>query len=57
MLPYCCKTNFTKSAAKLNCILLFAYLVVVVVVVVVVGQTVGFISSRTLAYNCLCTLE
>ena len=28
-----------------------------IVVVVVVGQTVGFISSRTLAYDCLCTLE
>ena len=27
------------------------------VVVVVVGQTVGSISSRTLAYDCLCTLE
>ena len=31
--------------------------VVVVVVVVVVGQTVGSISSKTLAYDCLCTLE
>ena len=31
--------------------------VVVAVVVVVVGQTVGSISSRTLAYDCLCTLE
>ena len=31
--------------------------IVVVVVVVVVGQTVGSISSRTLAYDCLCTLE
>ena len=30
---------------------------VVVVVVVVVGQTVWSISSRTLAYDCLCTLE
>ena len=30
---------------------------VVVVVVVVVGQTVGSISSKTLAYDCLCTLE
>ena len=29
----------------------------VVVVVVVVGQTVGSISSKTLAYDCLCTLE
>ena len=29
----------------------------VVVVVVVVGQTVGPISSKTLAYDCLCTLE
>ena len=28
-----------------------------VVVVVVVGQTVGSISSKTLAYDCLCTLE
>ena len=26
-------------------------------VVVVVGQTVGSISSKTLAYDCLCTLE
>ena len=34
-----------------------SYLIVVVVVVVVVGQTVGSISSRTLAYDCLCTLE
>ena len=31
-------------------------IVVVVVVVVVVGQTVGSISSKTLAYDCLCTL-
>ena len=31
--------------------------VIVVVVVVVIGQTVGSISSRTLAYDCLCTLE
>ena len=31
--------------------------VVVVVVVVVVGQTVGSISSKTLAYDCLYTLE
>ena len=30
---------------------------IVVVVVAVVGQTVGSISSRTLAYDCLCTLE
>ena len=29
----------------------------VVVVVVVVGQTVGSISSKTLAYDCLYTLE
>ena len=28
-----------------------------IVVVVVVEQTVGFISSKTLAYDCLCTLE
>ena len=27
----------------------------VVVVVVVVGQTIGSISSKTLAYDCLCT--
>ena len=32
-------------------------MIVVVVVVVVIGQTVGSISSRTLAYDCLCTLE
>ena len=31
--------------------------VVVIAVVVVVGQTVGSISSKTLAYDCLCTLE
>ena len=30
---------------------------VIVVVVVVVGQTVGSISSKTLAYDCLYTLE
>ena len=30
---------------------------VAVVVVVEVGQTVGSISSKTLAYDCLCTLE
>ena len=30
---------------------------IVVVVVVVVGQTVGSISSKTLAYDCLYTLE
>ena len=30
---------------------------IVVVVVVVVGQTVWSISSRTLAYDCLCTRE
>ena len=34
-----------------------AILLVVVVVVVVIGQTVGSISSSTLAYDCLCTLE
>ena len=28
-----------------------------VVVVVVVGQTVASVSSKTLAYDCLCTLE
>ena len=28
-----------------------------IVVVVVVGHTVGSISSKTLAYDCLCTLE
>ena len=28
-----------------------------VVVIVVVGQIVGFISSKMLAYDCLCTLE
>ena len=33
------------------------HVVVVVVVVVVVGQTVGSISSKTLAYDCLYTLE
>ena len=31
--------------------------VVVVVAVVVVGQTVGSISSKRLAYDYLCTLE
>ena len=31
--------------------------VVVLVVVVVVGQTIGSISSKTLAYDCLYTLE
>ena len=31
--------------------------VVVIVVVVVVGQTVGPISSKMLAYDCLYTLE
>ena len=31
--------------------------VVVVVIVVVVGQTVGSISSKKLAYDCLYTLE
>ena len=34
-----------------------AVVVVAVVVVLVVGQTVGSISSKTLAYDCLCTLE
>ena len=33
------------------------FTIVVVVVVVVVGQTVGSISSKTLAYDCLYTLE
>ena len=47
----------------LRCIIAFLNLlivvvdVVVVVVVVVVGQTVGSISSKTLAYDCLYTLE
>ena len=31
--------------------------VVVVVLVVVVGQTVGSISSKTISYDCLYTLE
>ena len=35
----------------------FNLLLLVVVVVVVVGQTVGSISSKTLAYDCLYTLE
>ena len=30
---------------------------VMYVVIVVIGQTVGSISSKTLAYDCLCTLE
>ena len=34
-----------------------AVVVVVVVVVVAAGQIVGSISSKTLAYDCLCTLE
>ena len=34
----------------------WALIVEVVVVVVVAGQTIGSISSRTLAYDCLCTL-
>ena len=34
-----------------------AHAAAVVEVVVVVGQTIGSISSRTLAYDCLCTLE
>ena len=29
----------------------------VLVVVVIVGQTIGSISSETLAYDCLCTVE
>ena len=36
---------------------LWTLVVVVVVVVIVVGQTVGSISSKTLAYDCLYTLE
>ena len=38
-------------------ILLENLLSVIVVVVVVVGQTVGSISTKTLAYDCLYTLE
>ena len=44
--------QFSSSAA-----LLAFEVLVVVVVVVVVGRTVGSISSKTLAYECLCTLE
>ena len=36
-------------------LVIFKY--ILVVVVVVVGQTVLSISSKTLAYDCLCTLE
>ena len=42
---------------KLNASKTKTMIVVVVVVVVVVGQTVGSISSRMLAYDCLRTLE
>ena len=38
-------------------LLVVVVVVVVVVIVVVVGQIVGSISSRTLAYDCFCTLE
>ena len=38
-------------------VVLVVVVVVVVIVVVVVVQTVGSISSKTLAYDCLCTLE
>ena len=31
--------------------------VLIVVVAAVVGQNVGYISSKTLANDCLCTLE
>ena len=43
-----------------NVIVVVVVVVVVVVgggVAVVVGQTVRSISSKTLAYDCLCTLE
>ena len=35
----------------------YRHIIIGIAVVVVVGQTVGFISSKTLAYDCLCTLE
>ena len=38
-------------------VLVVLVVIVVVVVVVVVGQTVGSISSKTLAYDCLYILE
>ena len=45
-----CTRDFVRTIA-------FTSHVVEVVVAVVVGQTVGSISSRTQAYDCLCTLE
>ena len=48
---------FMDSSILLMTMTLADLVVVVVVVIVVVGQTVGSISSRTLAYDCLCTLE
>ena len=46
--------NFSGSFSCSSSIII---VVVVVVVVVPVGQTIGSISSQTLAYDCLCTLE
>ena len=40
-----------------SCVVVVVVVVVVIVVVVIVGQTVSSISSKTLAYGCLCPLE
>ena len=47
--PYMCHIVYDAMA--------LLHVVVVVVVVVVVGETVGSISSKTLAYDCLYALE
>ena len=51
------KVNHQGILYKLCSVGIGVFVVVVVAVVVVVGQTVGSISSKTLAYDCLYTLE
>ena len=46
-----------RRAVEVVVVVVVVVVLVVVVVVVVVGQTVGSISSKTLAYDCLYTLE
>ena len=51
------QTLTVKNKFEMKMAACMIIVVVVVVVVVVVGQTVGPISSKMLAYDCLYTLE
>ena len=49
--------GYVHASMTITVLLINDYVWQTVVVVVVIGQTVGSISSKTLTYDCLCTLE